>query len=498
MSFAYPIARDGFYYNGDLYVEAGNLNRHKRATIPEITAILRPDLKQSKAAPAGSPPKDPVGHRYEAQLIHYGLPPSKDKARAKLRLLEALNTSRLVVPEGITRLEAQLKKEYAAADRKAKAQYKAVMTASGKMESASTPKKRKQPEPTNSVNVNINFGPYAGQMMPNLMAGMGGNISVQNESPAPKKPKISASATPNRGTQKCVKGPVARDTSLGQTATMNGESTNNPPKRVRPPQTARSSATTNKRHLVPKQPTSAKKPAVKKEPAIKQESYDSPSTPARPRQTARRSVPCKQESPTPKKSPAVKQEPNLKNGPCTPTKPKLGLINGSYSITCPTLENHPHNPAPSSMSLIFCLDTPSVWGAYDLGMFSGILHLPERPWQPSNIPIPCTWRGREHGDNEGEVSFGEDCRGEIAFWGDGRVEGWINVYGKCHFTGFRRPGPGSAPRSAASMGGEWDGYCDQGYEDEYDEAPYAEEPFAEDGYASSDFYAEEAYDEDAY
>lgn len=279
MAFASPIARDGFYYNGDLFVEAGNLNRHKRASIPEITAILRPDLKQFQAVP----PKDPVGHWYEAQLIHYGLPPSKDKARAKMRLLEALNTSKLVVPEGIARLEGQLKKDYAAAERKAKALYKAETATSGKTESVSTPKKRKQTEPTNNVNVNINFGPYAGQMMPNIMAGMDGNFGVQTGPPATKKPRTSASATPNKVNQKSAKRPVARSTPAVQTASTNAEPNNSPPKRVRPPQTARMSISADKRPPIPTQPTPKKPSAVKKEPSIKTESHTTPSTPTRPK-----------------------------------------------------------------------------------------------------------------------------------------------------------------------------------------------------------------------
>lgn len=103
MSFAAPGFKDGFWYDGDLYVEVGGLNRHKRAPIAEITAILRPDLKKSKTTTA-QPSKDPVGHWYEAQLLHYGLPPSKDKARAKMRLLEAVNNSSLAVPVAISRL----------------------------------------------------------------------------------------------------------------------------------------------------------------------------------------------------------------------------------------------------------------------------------------------------------------------------------------------------------------------------------------------------------
>lgn len=191
MSFAAPVGRDGFHYNGDLYVETGNHNRHKRATIPEITAILRPDLKKPKSVATASPPKDPVGHWYEAQLIHYGLPLSKDKARAKMRLLEALNESKLVVPAGIVKLEADLKKEYMAADRKAKAQYKASLATGGKGEEAMNTKKRKQPEATNSVNVNINFGPYGPAAFPMMAQSPGsGNGSTPGRKGQRRKPRL--------------------------------------------------------------------------------------------------------------------------------------------------------------------------------------------------------------------------------------------------------------------------------------------------------------------
>lgn len=42
--------------------------------------------------------KDRPGHWYEAQLIHYGLPPSKTKSTAKMRLLDALNKGNVAVP----------------------------------------------------------------------------------------------------------------------------------------------------------------------------------------------------------------------------------------------------------------------------------------------------------------------------------------------------------------------------------------------------------------
>ena len=179
MSVASPISRDGFFYNGDLYVEVGNLNRHKRASIPEITAILRPDLKKAKAT--SQPSKDPVGHWYEAQLIHYGLPPSKDKARAKMRLLEALNNSNLVVPAGIARLEQSLRKEFSAAERKAKALHKA-QTAKEAKEAPAT-KKRKQ---SNAASINVTINNY-GALNGMQFAGTSPNENQFETTPSPAK-----------------------------------------------------------------------------------------------------------------------------------------------------------------------------------------------------------------------------------------------------------------------------------------------------------------------
>lgn len=178
MSFTPPISRDRFHYNGDLYVEVGNLNRHKRASVAEISALLRPDLTKSRGKSITS--KDEVGHWYTAQLIHYGLPPTQDKARAKVRLLEALNASKLLVPPEIKKLEDSLQKEYQAAERKAKAAYKMANTLSTEGNS----KKRKQPEPpSTTVNVTLNlagipFGPFT----PNQ----------GSSTPPPKKAKTTA------------------------------------------------------------------------------------------------------------------------------------------------------------------------------------------------------------------------------------------------------------------------------------------------------------------
>lgn len=80
-------------------------------------------------------------------------------------------------------------------------------------------------------------------------------------------------------------------------------------------------------------------------------------------------------------------------------------------------------------------------------------------------PIPLEWRGRENG--EGEMSFGDDCCGEITFLGNGQIKGSLNnLYGeRCEFEGVKVE-EGGTRRSAGSMRAEWDGYNDEAYEEE--------------------------------
>jgi hypothetical protein len=122
--FAAPILRGGFLYSSILYTDGGEHNYHSRATIEELTALLRPGApKPDKRLKIQRPPdilKDQKGHWYTAQLIHYGLPVTKDKNAAKVRLLEALNERRLEVPAWVKKLEGELKKEWDSENRKLK------------------------------------------------------------------------------------------------------------------------------------------------------------------------------------------------------------------------------------------------------------------------------------------------------------------------------------------------------------------------------------------
>ena len=96
---------ESFSYERDtFFVEVGGHNRHRRATVYEIQELLHPSISQSS--------KDPAGHWYEAQCIHYGLRSSKTKSVAKTRLLDALNGRTLKVPETIQMTEEKLRKKW--------------------------------------------------------------------------------------------------------------------------------------------------------------------------------------------------------------------------------------------------------------------------------------------------------------------------------------------------------------------------------------------------
>jgi len=116
-------------------------------------------------------------------------------------------------------------------------------------------------------------------------------------------------------------------------------------------------------------------------------------------------------------------------------------------------------------TLILCLDRNAIWGAYDFGMYSGILHLRHRPYRSSVDEVPFTWRGREN--SEGQISFGTGNGGFIRFLGDRSIDGMINCYGSARFSGKRISGAETrASRDAWSVQSEWNGYNQREYDRE--------------------------------
>ncbi|KAK0261326.1 hypothetical protein LTR29_005455 [Friedmanniomyces endolithicus] len=147
------VTRGEFVYRDTLFVDVGGEGkRHPRAAKTELKTLLSGKTQQ----------KDQVAHWYEAQLIHYGLQRSKDKNTAKVRLQQALSQGKLKVPSHISDMETQMKKDYAAAVRKAK---KADAGKSADDASPRPTKKRKmdEPDPESSKRskISLSFGGIA-------------------------------------------------------------------------------------------------------------------------------------------------------------------------------------------------------------------------------------------------------------------------------------------------------------------------------------------------
>ena len=486
MSFAAPVSKDGFFYNGDLWVElSSGLHRHKRATIPELSELLGPDKKSKSARPPGE--KDNVGHWWEAQLLHYGLPPSRSKAVCKVRLLEALNSRSLAVPPSIKKVEDDLRKEFNAAERKAKAEHKAQMKEATPTVSTSNKRKQLHPEPVhvNNVHISINIGPN-GETTPNA-GGLGNDVTVPNA----KKPRqMRAKATGNCGTtiaspQKKATAPKkqAKQQTEGQVGSSLCVGTSS--------QTSIEQKTSTKKKIdsgrssTGKQPPPRKQVAtMKKEPAVKKDVAVKKDPTVRKNSSNKKEVSVKEEPKT-RNNPTLKQEPALGYGPAvkmetqsnsspqrypfpsnsSQTMPSmspttktsqqsytsLGLINGFYDIQCDEMFAE---QIRNGASLVICLDGDSVWGAFDFGTSRGVMLFPHRPYRASNEPVQCMWRGVDTWT--GETYGGEHCVGNVVFLGDGNIRGTLNLHGDCDFTGVRRPGP--SPRSIASFREEWGDY----------------------------------------
>ena len=117
-----PVTNGQFSYNIDtFYVAASGGQIHRRAAPAEIKALY------DTATTDNSTPDHP-GHWYEAQLLHYGLPPSKVKATAKMRLLKAVQAGALSVPKESLQIEKNLKKEWKKQDSEEKPQANTKIT----------------------------------------------------------------------------------------------------------------------------------------------------------------------------------------------------------------------------------------------------------------------------------------------------------------------------------------------------------------------------------
>jgi hypothetical protein len=471
----YSFALDSFY------VETSAHQVHRRATIPEIQALFHSSHQQQQQQRGA----DPTGHWYEAQLLHYGLRPSKTKAVAKQRLLDAVNGGKLAVPTDIVKIEADLKKEWKKKDNDLRAER-------AKQGESSAPDAGKKKRVRADDGIKDGQQPATPAKKAKSAETSSKQPNKESSGPAASKPtpvKASTATTPT--TDLSARTPrtklTARCSSRGgmhgssRTAAVKSESTEPPEKK----QTARrgramktsskptAETTENSEPPKLKQTARCSRGAMSGSSRIKTPKAETSEAPKKKQTAHPGDGALRGRQPT--VSPAddvysrfvsdmdMLNDDNFQDWVDTPCLGlRLGLINGYYEIESPSLDEwsqfHQEN-----FSLLVSLFGTSVWGEYDFGMFYGILYMPERPWRASEEMIPFKWRGGNRSDSE--IRFGDDNEGFIRFLGDGRIEGEINCYGHAKFSGWRTSGEDtSPPRRAVSLQREWDGYN----EDEYD------------------------------
>lgn len=390
MSLVPPVTRDAWSYSGnDLYVEVTGNNRHRRATVHEIRAVL--DGSDST--------KDRPGHWYEAQLIHYGLPPSKTKGTAKMRLFDALNKGSLTVPPHISKLESDMKKEWAKRARESKQATKNTAPAKGTKRKADDAQLNAGSSTNVNINLTVSIGPH-------------GNAQAALAAPAPKKAKTTKKAAPAEKPSK------AKANSKGASASTKGS-----------PAKSSSTTSSDKRrgqgHT--KKTATDQLPRVDATPS-RWDSYDDP-------------------------PPPYPGSPGKRHDDSDGGLPPLGLLNGRYRVRCTGPPQFKQSARDSG--IIFTLDGSALWGSFEIGPLVGILRLDERPWQSSLRPLYFRWRGE---DDQG-VEHAETNDGSyLKFLGDGRIAGEIGFHGwMLEFEGCRVSGQGTRSEiSVASMRRQWE------------------------------------------
>ncbi|KAI1091685.1 hypothetical protein F5B19DRAFT_457186 [Rostrohypoxylon terebratum] len=411
MSPAPAVTKDGFSYAGDFFAETSGHNQHRRAAIMELKSHFK----------SGSE-KDHPAHWFEAQLIHYGLPPSKTKAVARMRLYDAVNGNYLSVPSHIKKLELDLKKEWMKNERESKKALKETVPPAVKFA------KRKAESSNVDVTVNVE----------------GVNITVSTTN-ASKKAKT---ANPKRPSQTTKKQPESK-----------------------------AKAKALKAVAAPKPKAPASRQKIKEEPSTSPwASVSAFAAPTHRKQTARRggsfasrgqaagtvsndfSYPGGEDSSWPTFKPESfdghGSDPNHRDVELRP----LGLLNGCYGIEAPYVTDEWDH---TDLSLVLTLSGSELWGKFDLGIIEGILHFPQRPYVSSHDAVNFTWRGQEL---DGPVVHGNGNKGWIRFLGDGQIEGFLD-WMRIEFHGTRLSGQGTrSDVEARTMQFEWNEYNETEYE----------------------------------
>ncbi|KAF2653748.1 hypothetical protein K491DRAFT_680303 [Lophiostoma macrostomum CBS 122681] len=407
-AFAPPVRRGDFLYSSVLYADAGNGNHHPRASTAELVTLLRPETRSRDVKPTKEA-KDPVGHWYTAQLVHYGLPPTKDKNAAKVRLLNALNSHKLEILPWILKLESDLKNEWEADNRKAKRGAGAKRSVPAKR----SPGKAAQSQFSQTTNVTVNLSLPPGFSMIEQPGVHHTNKNNDGTPPKKQSAKRKQDDDDNAMLQTPIKkSRVKKELSIAPTASSPYSST----------------------------------------PRIKQEASSKTLTPPR---IGSGSV--KQE-----KQVTIKRE----RAPVTPRPPPTIQLSGTYKITCPAALSTFPSLAPSTLRLDLCRDASRDvwWVTFTFAAWHCVILMDPGP-SFETLGEPCTlgWRLRDL--ENGELKFGKRCTGEMTCFRDETIRGSLfNVpgAGMIEFWGPRMKTKGVL-RSADGLKAEWDDFVDEAY-----------------------------------
>jgi membrane protein involved in colicin uptake len=226
-----PVTNGQFSFNVDtFYVAASGGQIHRRAAPPEIKALYDTSVDSTPDHP---------GHWYEAQLIHYGLPPSKVKATAKMRLLKALQDGALSVPKESIQIEKNLKKEWKKQDSKERP----LASGASKQSNTRTTKTKTVTIKTTTTSKTVESKTTATKAAPKSAAAKASAVKVAAPKAAIKKAAAAkATAAPKTATKAAAGKTPAAPKAAAKTATAKSAA----PKMATAPKTSTPKATAAK------------------------------------------------------------------------------------------------------------------------------------------------------------------------------------------------------------------------------------------------------------
>ncbi|KAJ6049755.1 DNA-repair protein UmuC-like N-terminal [Penicillium canescens] len=477
------VSHGKFSYDVDtFYVEASG-HLHRRAIPAELRAIFNASIPDRNQRP------DHPAHWFEAQLLHYGLSPSKVKATAKMRLLDAIQDDILEVPIELVLMEKRLKKEWKRQDTAARSLLSGLPNPTIDDTTTTT---TTETITRNTVTTFPSVSRKRGRDIEGEEVGEGPSVKQ-----TARRRGVGRASVPNNTTQSTGVQPQERQRPAlpNQARRRQGSGDTAPPlqtarRRVTRQVSGAWTATNGNFGLsgrIGQIGIRSSTPSYRDDREIQDydDCYDDEyfgdysdpfddqniveshhtsvynQDPFDDRYPSSGSYPVSANSATDSygdpRGPPPLYEQTLQ---AQPSKRRLGLLNGEYDIAFdePTGNLFNANGPRVHPKICLTLNWDEIFGSLKLGILDGILWMPERPKRASEEKVPFQW----HGKVSGQLFVGYENSGWIQFLGDGQIEGEISCFLRYKFQGQRTSGENASPaRSAHDLRREWQGYIDQ-------------------------------------